>query len=305
MKPIPRAIDDAEVIDLIIDQYKKCRGVLVIANTIKMAKRIKSHLQEQNVPANLLHSMFTYEDREFKEQFGILKCQKGIWITTQLAEVSLDIDFDMMITEISTIDSQVQRWGRVWRNREQEYTDIKPNIYIATIPSDKGAIYDKDLVNLTEKELYKWDSCLMSDTNEFELVQSIFGDHMLEESDYKAKFDTSIKMLEEYNFAVRTRPEAQRLFRRIMNVSVIPSQIYFANQEDIDRARKDMHSEDRKVKLMSLRKIKRKMVSVPYYYLKEIGSWYLDKDYDIIVANMQYSFELGVELAPVPSAVFI
>jgi CRISPR-associated endonuclease/helicase Cas3 len=305
VKPIPKTIDDAEVIDLIIDQYKKRKGVLVIANTIKMANKMKLHLQEQNVPANLLHSMFTYEDREFKEQFGILKCQRGIWITTQLAEVSLDIDFDVMITEISTIDSQVQRWGRVWRSRKQEYTDMEPNIYVATIPSDKGGIYNKDLVNLTEGELCKSDSSLMSDANEFELVQSIFGDHILEESDYKAKFDTSIKMLEEYDFAVRTKPEAQRLFRRIMNVSIIPSQVYSANQEEIDRAQIDMHSKDRDVKLMSLRKIKRKMVSVPYYYLKEIGSWYLDKDYDIIVADMQYSFELGVELALVPSAVFI
>lgn len=307
VKTIPKAIDDPEVIDRIVSLSKKHRGVLVIANTVKMAKRIKSCLQERQMPAHLLHSMFTYEDREFKEQFGILKCQNGIWITTQIAEVSLNIDFDVMVTEISSIDSQIQRWGRVWRNNNRpEYSSADPNVYVATVPSDNGGIYDKDLVSLTEKALCVPDSVLLSDADEFELVQSIFASPALEESRYKAKFDTSIKMLEEYNFSVETRSEAQRLFRRILNVSVIPSEVYSANEAEIGKAVEGLNnSKNRIERLKHLQTIKRKTVSIPYHYFKDVNSWHLDKDHDIIIANMKYSFEMGVELAPVPSAVSI
>jgi CRISPR-associated endonuclease/helicase Cas3 len=307
VKAIPKAIDDPEIIDLIVSLNKKYGGVLVIANTVKMATKIKTRLQEMKVSAHLLHSMFTYEDREFKEQFGILKCQKGIWITTQLAEVSLDIDFNVMVTEISSIDSQVQRWGRVWRNRKQEYTSDDPNIYVTTIPSDNGHIYDKNLVSLTEHILCINNLSLLSDKNEFDLIQSVFGDPILEESDYKSKFDKSIKLLEDYNFSVETKMDAQRLFRRIFNVSVIPSEIYDISQKEIDQAIAKLatKSSDRVSRLTSLQTIRRKMVSIPYYYFKDINSWSLDEDHDVIIANMKYTFENGVELTPVPSAAFI
>ncbi|MGC1931945.1 MAG: CRISPR-associated helicase Cas3', partial [Candidatus Nitrosopolaris sp.] len=141
-------------------------SILIIANTVKMAKKLYKDLlaREKHIhKVNLLHSMFTYEDRNFKEndpKKGILYTyrQNKIWITTQMAEVSLNLDFDILVTEISTVDSQVQRWGRVWRNKEgRPYTSQTPNIYIAAAdpPSDKGSIYDTNVVNLTRQKLGK------------------------------------------------------------------------------------------------------------------------------------------------------
>jgi len=68
-----------------------------------------------------------------------------ILVATQIVEASVDVDFDILITEISPIDSQIQRWGRVWRNREEDYKG-EPNVYIfIEIEKDLGtkAIYDK------------------------------------------------------------------------------------------------------------------------------------------------------------------
>lgn len=308
VKLLPTSIDDSETIDRIIALSRKHKGVLVIANTVKMAKKVKSMLSERQVSASLLHSMFTYEDRVFKEQDekqGILKNQKGIWITTQIAEVSLDIDFDVMVTEISTIDSQVQRWGRVWRSRDQEYANSEPNIYVTSSPSDDGHIYDRDLVRLTEKKLSRPSSAKLSDMKEFEIVQDIFSDSVLEESEYKAKFDTSIRMLEEYDFSVETKGEAQRLFRNIANVTVIPSEVYDQNKKEIEEAVAGLSNRDRVPKLNSLYTLRKKSVAVPYYYLKEIQHWFLESKYEIIVAGMKYSPETGVELAPVSSAMAI
>ncbi|MEP0825716.1 MAG: CRISPR-associated helicase Cas3', partial [Nitrososphaera sp.] len=307
IKLLSRSIEDPETIDLIIALRNRHKGVLVIANTVRMAKKVKGLLSERQVPASLLHSMFTYEDRTFKEQdekLGILKNQKGIWITTQIAEVSLNLDFDVMVTEISAIDSQIQRWGRVWRIREQEYTNQEPNIYITSSPSDNGHIYDKDLVELTEKQLCQYCSLTLSDKKEFDIVQDIFGDPALAESKYKSKFDTSIRMLEEYNFSVETKGEAQRLFRRISNVGVIPREVYDQNQKEIDEAIVGLDSRGVS-RLRSLYTIRKKSVTIPYFYFKDVQCWSLDSKYRILVADMKYSFETGVELAPVSSAMFI
>src|SRR5699024_4868521 len=74
----------------------------------------------------------------------------GIWITTQLVEASIDIDFDVLFTELSMIDSLLQRFGRCYRKRELDHD--APNIYIYTEDvSGKGSIYDKDILNITEK----------------------------------------------------------------------------------------------------------------------------------------------------------
>ena len=307
IKVLSKPIDDPWTIDLIINLNKKYCRVLVIVNTVKMAKRLKKLLTEdKKTPASLFHSMFTYEDRDFKEN-GILHCQKGIWITTQITEVSLNIDFNVMVTEISSIDSQVQRWGRVWRNRGEWYTYSEPNVYVALPASDNGHIYDKDIVRLTESELCKCDSTSLSDSAEYSLVQTVFSDQSLEGSKYISKFWMSLRMLGEYNFCVDTKGEAQRLFRHISNITIIPSEVYFMNQKQIDDAISIFANwkVDRFTRLKSLLLIRKKSVAVPHYYLNEIRIWPLSTDYGVTIADMKYSSETGVELAPVSSASFI
>ncbi len=90
--------------------------MLVIVNTVKIAQDIFSKLNDGSAEVSLLHSGFIQKDRAQKEcgQKGILtKEASGIWITTQLVEVSVDIDFPVLVTELSTIDSLIQRMGRV------------------------------------------------------------------------------------------------------------------------------------------------------------------------------------------------
>ena len=40
-------------------------------------------------------------------------------VATQVVEVSLDISFDLMITEAAPLDSLIQRFGRVNRRRDE------------------------------------------------------------------------------------------------------------------------------------------------------------------------------------------
>ena len=62
----------------------------------------------------LLHSRFIRRDRNLLEQ-KIMEFSEsdevGIWVTTQIVEASLDIDFDILHTEMCTADSLLQRMG--------------------------------------------------------------------------------------------------------------------------------------------------------------------------------------------------
>jgi hypothetical protein len=108
-------------------------------------------------------------------------------------------------------------------------------------------------------------------------------------------------MLEEHDFSVDTKNEAQQLFRHISNITVIPSEVYFSNQKSIDNAIAtfDNHEVERLARLKALLVIRKKSVAVPHYYLQEIRTWSLSTDYEITIADMKYSFETGVELASV------
>ena len=88
-------------------------------------KALEDELQELKVEnINLLHSRFIYNDRSAKEfkikKFSENRKENGIWITTQIVEASLDIDFDYLYTEMSTLDSLFQRLGRCYRSREYD-----------------------------------------------------------------------------------------------------------------------------------------------------------------------------------------
>src|SRR5699024_3182594 len=44
-----------------------------------------------------------------------------ILVATQIVEASLDIDFDLMLTDLAPAPSIVQRAGRLWRFRESAH----------------------------------------------------------------------------------------------------------------------------------------------------------------------------------------
>ena len=108
-----------------IKEKSENKKVLIIVNTINKAIELYKKLKENGVEKiNLLHSRFEQEDRNQKErnikEFSKQQDETGIWITTQIVEASLDIDFDILYTEMSTLDSLFQRFGRCYRSRKYE-----------------------------------------------------------------------------------------------------------------------------------------------------------------------------------------
>ncbi len=94
--------------------------VLVIANTVREAQELYRTLQKAGwQKLALLHARFILRDRMRKEESVSHPEQGTIFIATQVVEVSLDISYEVLITEIAPVDALVQRMGRVNRQGEQ------------------------------------------------------------------------------------------------------------------------------------------------------------------------------------------
>lgn len=138
----------------------------VIVNTIRKAQeyaRICSEaFGEQNV--FLLHSSYIATDRYKKEEELLRTNGKNgdrpkfkIVIGTQVIEQSLDIDFDVLITELAPMDLILQRMGREHRhknNKRPTHLEV-PKVYVLNSTEydfDKGStyVYDEYLLFRTE-----------------------------------------------------------------------------------------------------------------------------------------------------------
>ncbi|GBC92709.1 CRISPR-associated endonuclease/helicase Cas3 [bacterium HR15] len=105
--------------------------VLFVVNIVPLAQQLYQQAQaiaqqmrvgEINFVAptvKLLHSRFIYRDRRQKEQTISTPSTGTLLITTQVVEVSLDISYQRLYTELAPLDALVQRMGRVNRKGEQ------------------------------------------------------------------------------------------------------------------------------------------------------------------------------------------
>ncbi len=164
----------------ILGRAKAGERVLVIANTVRQAQKIYVKLKEKIQGESeykglegklwLLHSRFTLADRAKKEE--ILREEFGnpkpggeregkILVATQVVEASLDMDADVLFTELAPMDALVQRMGRVWRrygpmrppDREPEQPNVFVWVYNDGLQSGGSRVYDRDLLRLTLKIL--------------------------------------------------------------------------------------------------------------------------------------------------------
>lgn len=102
-----------------------CVGVIV--NTVRKAQEIAAELQSAFPKAEviIMHAQFIMTDRAKREEQILKRVGKRstpesrhglIIVGTQVLEQSLDLDFDLMITELCPMDLLLQRTGRLHRH---------------------------------------------------------------------------------------------------------------------------------------------------------------------------------------------
>ena len=121
--------NEQKAINTIIAAHKTGRCACWIRNTVEDARRaFEILLNEEDIDSSklfLFHARFTLSDRLGREDtvmeaFGNKstadKRQGRILIATQVVEMSLDLDFDVLLSDLSPIDSIIQRAGRLHRH---------------------------------------------------------------------------------------------------------------------------------------------------------------------------------------------
>jgi CRISPR-associated endonuclease/helicase Cas3 len=162
-----------EWFDKIIKSAVVGRRVLVVLNTIKQAIYVYNAIREKTENTDiwnnlwLLHSRFTHEHRsnledkiskEFSNPKPPDEKQGKILVATQVVEASLDLDADVLFTEIAPLDALVQRMGRVLRRIRADYQhNGEPNVYVWVfeegLQSGMHRVYNPSIVMLAIKIL--------------------------------------------------------------------------------------------------------------------------------------------------------
>lgn len=164
---IRRISDDGQnAVNLAVSKIKDGGIAGIIVNTVKRAQQL-AQLVPADIPVKVLHSAFLAPDRsrlenELQQVIGkhADRPQKLIVIGTQVLEQSLDIDFDVLFTDIAPMDLIFQRIGRMHRHVINRPATLKnPELYVmgaTTYGSYGGAnesIYDKYILMKTDHYL--------------------------------------------------------------------------------------------------------------------------------------------------------
>lgn len=124
----------------------------VICNTVRRAQAIyralKPHFpgvcEDGEPELDLLHSQYPFEDREKRERRALVRYgrsgaptvrrpRRGILVATQIIEQSLDLDFDLMVSDMAPADLLLQRVGRLHRHeRERPQGLAAPKLLICS-----------------------------------------------------------------------------------------------------------------------------------------------------------------------------
>ena len=129
-------------------------ATLVCCNTVRAAQEVYRALRDkppgEGWRVELLHGRFNARDRlrkerELMERMGTRVARgdrRVLMVATQVVEVSLDIDFDLLFSEPAPLEALLQRFGRVNRGRRAPLRDV----CIFDTPTPGQSIYDERLV---------------------------------------------------------------------------------------------------------------------------------------------------------------
>ncbi|ECX6968665.1 CRISPR-associated helicase Cas3' [Listeria monocytogenes] len=283
--------------------------ILVICNTINKAKKIYLELKEhfQGEEIHLIHSQFIKKDRSAKED-AIFKdgqkdsTKKCIWVATQVVEASLDIDFDLLFTELSDVNGLFQRMGRCYRNRR---LDVDTNVYVfdggAKVCSGVGIdnFIDK-LIFENSKTILNEHAGVLTEEKKMELVEQVYSTEALSGSKFYKELIRTINYVKAFESYLMNKADVRRRFRNINSVSVIPEEVWQDNAEEINSyfvtLRKTSKEISTKEKMIARTNLAEFMVSVPDYLYKKGESVVreINRYESVIEFKCGYSSDVGV-----------
>ncbi len=140
-----KRIDSSDAQSVALEHLRQGHRVLWVVNQVNRAQDIAKSLLEQQTDHSFevicYHSRFRLEDRRNRHQDTVKKVRPGqravIAITTQVCEMSLDIDADVLISEACPISSAIQRMGRCRRGRNELKKFGPGDVYFYKPPTER------------------------------------------------------------------------------------------------------------------------------------------------------------------------
>lgn len=228
-----------------IKENNQDKKIIVIVNTVQKAQELYEQLKESNANVNLFHSRFIKKDRKAKEDHIInmgkqSSEQAGIWITTQVVEASVDIDFDVLYTELSDLNGLFQRMGRVYRNRELDHDRVNVYVfdggdeYTSGIRSDTSkSVIDRSIFELSKEALSEYvQPTVYTEQMKVDCINQVYTTENLIESDYFREMMNYMNILEDHEEYKDLDGRIKNL-REIFNETIIPHSVYKENQSVI------------------------------------------------------------------------
>ena len=162
----------------------------------------------------LFHARFPADMRQKREEEALETFGEGgnrtgrkILIATQVVEQSLDLDFDLIATDLAPIDLVLQRAGRLWRHARPSRPVFEPILLIAGLAGDEPPSFGKPLwwgkVYREDVLLRTW--CLLQAKRDLKLPDEI---DTLVQNVYEEQIAVPEFLEERMNKAVRAEGEA-------------------------------------------------------------------------------------------------
>ena len=131
---------------------------MIICNTVTRAQKVFELLdQDQLLPKSdrmLLHARMPQAWRQRREKDALARfgehrpTRPGLLVGTQVIEQSLDIDADVMITDLAPVDLLLQRAGRLHRHQRERPSGFEqPTLVIAASSTEPGELPEVESVS--------------------------------------------------------------------------------------------------------------------------------------------------------------
>ncbi len=142
-----KRLDNTETAEMTaLETASSGAAVAIIRSTVDQAIETYNRLKllaTGDVNVQLFHARYLFGDRQAIEEDVVNRFGKAsqphqrarrILVATAVIEQSLDLDFDMLISDLAPVDLLVQRAGRLWRHkRDRSYSNVtEPIIYVTS-----------------------------------------------------------------------------------------------------------------------------------------------------------------------------
>ncbi|WP_461865225.1 CRISPR-associated helicase Cas3' [Thermococcus sp.] len=265
---------------------KSLTPALITCNTVDRAIEVYKQLKSLGYRVMLLHSRFTYGDREELER----KLRNNLnsydfVVATQVVEVSLDISFKTILSEPAPLDALIQRFGRVNRQgwREKRIADV--HVLTEGSEKDKNVYKPYTIVEQSIKILEELNGQELRESQIPELVSEAY-------SPVKNELTETIKEYRQIALDLFSglqplkKSESEREFYNMFQgLEVVP--IKFAGRVG------ELIYKGKGIE------IHRYLVPIPYWKFFALQSrleniFTYDRKHRVMIANLKYSHELGL-----------